>query len=291
MKMLFVVGTGRCGSTLIHEILARHEGAGFVSNLEDRLPWLSGLGRWNNQLFAATSGAFTRKGRLRFGPSEAYRLIGREVSPIYENSCRDLTAADASPWLTSRFRLFFEGRAEAQKRSVFLHKYTGWPRIGFFAEIFPDAKFVHVVRDGRAVANSWLQMPWWGGYRGPENWLWGELPTAYEEEWRDSGRSFCRLAAIGWKILMDAFGEVETTIPPERYMRLRYEDVLEAPEVFLRRVLEFGGLPWSTQFNLALEGQRFERGRVQAFQQDLSGAQLNELEESLHLHLSMYGYD
>jgi nucleoside-diphosphate-sugar epimerase len=33
----FVLGTGRCGSTLIHELLARHEGVGFLSNLDDRL--------------------------------------------------------------------------------------------------------------------------------------------------------------------------------------------------------------------------------------------------------------
>ncbi|MEY2426226.1 MAG: hypothetical protein QOI61_1798, partial [Actinomycetota bacterium] len=34
----FVLGTGRCGSTLVHELLARHHDVGFLSNIEDRLP-------------------------------------------------------------------------------------------------------------------------------------------------------------------------------------------------------------------------------------------------------------
>jgi hypothetical protein len=41
----FVIGTGRCGSTLVQEVLARHPQVGFVSNLEDKLPTLNLLGR------------------------------------------------------------------------------------------------------------------------------------------------------------------------------------------------------------------------------------------------------
>lgn len=48
--LAFVIGTGRCGSTLVHEVLARHPGVGFVSNLEDKLPALDLRGRWNNAL-------------------------------------------------------------------------------------------------------------------------------------------------------------------------------------------------------------------------------------------------
>jgi hypothetical protein len=43
----FVIGTGRCGSTLVQEVLARHPEVGFVSNLEDKLPLLDLCGRWH----------------------------------------------------------------------------------------------------------------------------------------------------------------------------------------------------------------------------------------------------
>ena len=37
---IFVISNGRSGSTLVHELLARHPDVGFVSNQEDRLPGL-----------------------------------------------------------------------------------------------------------------------------------------------------------------------------------------------------------------------------------------------------------
>jgi len=37
MKLTFITGTCRCGSTLVHEILAKHESFGLVSNVEDNI--------------------------------------------------------------------------------------------------------------------------------------------------------------------------------------------------------------------------------------------------------------
>ena len=48
--LVFVVGTGRCGSTLVVETLARHREVGFVSNVDDKLSHLDLLGAWYNVL-------------------------------------------------------------------------------------------------------------------------------------------------------------------------------------------------------------------------------------------------
>ena len=42
---VFLIGTGRCGSTLVHQLLARHPDVGFISNLEDRVPGLPASAR------------------------------------------------------------------------------------------------------------------------------------------------------------------------------------------------------------------------------------------------------
>lgn len=290
MNLLFIIGTGRCGSTFVHEILARHADLGFVSNIEDNLG-VNTLGRWNNALYRSPLGGFTRKGALRFAPSEAYRLVSREVSPVYANSCRDLVAEDVTPWLDRRFRDFFTRRAAAQGKAVFSHKYTGWPRIGFFARIFPEAKFIHVVRDGRAVANSWLQMPWWGGYRGPENWLWGRLDDRDEVEWRASGYAFPVLAALSWKILMEAFERAEQNLPLERYLRLRYEDILDEPEQHFRSMIEFSGMAWNEDFHRRLSNQRIRKDRSRAFESDLTPRQREAMDRVLRPLLDRYGYE
>jgi hypothetical protein len=64
-------------------------------------------------------------GWLRYAPSEAYRALVREISPMVTEPSRDLEAADAVPWLADRFESFFATRARAQRKPVFLHKFTG----------------------------------------------------------------------------------------------------------------------------------------------------------------------
>lgn len=290
MKLDFVVGTGRCGSSLVHELLASHEDVGFISNLDDNLPSLRLKGRLNNPLYALTKASWTRKGSARFAPSEAFQLIGSEVSPIYENSCRDLLATDASPWLREKFQTFFEARWRAQGRSQFLHKYTGWPRIGFFSEIFPHSKFVHIVRDGRAVANSWLQTVWWGGYRGPAHWHWGPLPDNLYTEWESSGKSFVVLAGLLWRVLMESFQCAATALDSDRYLEVRYEDFLEAPEVALRSISEFVGLAWSHRLMTAVGRVKLDSSRKRSFERELTTAQLDELERAMRPLLDHYGY-
>lgn len=289
-QFVFVLGTGRCGSTLLHEVLARHDEAGFVSNLDDNLPQLDLGGRWNGTLYRRVPPALTRKGRIRYAPSEAYQLLDHQVGPIVANPVRDLRASDVTPWLEQRFRHFFESRAASQGLPVFLHKFTGWPRVGFIRAILPGARFIHVVRDGRAVANSWLQMPWWLGHRGPAAWQWGPLPESYAAEWEESGRSFVLLAGLAWKILMDAFEEARSQVPAGDWLEVRYEDVMSAPRHHVEEMLSFSRLPWTDHFAAAFGRYEFSGGRSQAFRRDLDAAGLSLLDRSLAGHLERHGY-
>ncbi len=290
LNLFFIVGTGRCGSSFVHEILSKHEEVGFISNVEDNLPWLNLEGRYNNFFFRTSLGKLTRKGRIRFAPSEGYRLISRQVSPLYANSSRDLVADDVTPWLDSQFYNFFLQRYNKQRKKIFLHKYTGWSRIGFFLKIFPETKFIHLIRDGRAVANSWLQMPWWRGYRGPENWLWGNLLEPYLSEWHESKQSYITLAAIGWKILINSYEQASRDLTKEQYLCLRYEDFLINPYETIKNLLSFIGLPLTTTFEKHFRKQKINPSRIRSFERDLTAEQLEKLEYSLNQKLIKYGY-
>lgn len=292
MSLVFIIGTGRCGSSFIHEIISKHEDVGFISNIDDRLYKLNLKGKYNNTLFRGVLGNFTMKGRhFRYAPSEAYNLISEKVSPIYAKSSRDLDENDVTPWLNKRFTKFMSNRQAIQGKQVFSHKYTGWSRIGFFHEIFPDAKFVHIVRDGRAVANSLLQMPWWGGYRGPENWLLGDLVEPYRSEWVEGKRSYTLLAGIAWKMLMDSYEQSEKKLDTSNYMLLRYEDFLDSPREVITLVLHFMGVDWSSSFEKQFSKQKIQTSRQQAFEKELTKSQLNELQGCLGSMLEKYGYE
>ena len=290
MSLVFLVGTGRCGSSLIHEILARHKNVGFISNVDDNLHYLNLKGKWNNFIFRTPVGQFTKKGRPRFAPSEAYKLIGCRVSQIYVDPCRDLGRADVTRDIERRFISFFSERISTQGKGIFLHKYTGWSRIGFFSKIFPDAKFIHIVRDGRAVANSWLQMPWWGGYRGPNNWLWGDLPNEYLNEWLMHDRSFVVLAGIAWKILIDSYERSSKQLCEKNYLQVRYEDVLDDPVGKIGEILSFMSLPWTAEFGAHLDKQISTLGGGRSFEKDLTPAQSTLLLNTLSDKLQCYGY-
>lgn len=291
VSFAFVLGTGRCGSTLVHEVLARHPLIAFLSNVDDNLAQLDLQGRWNSPIYRRLPADLTRKGRLRFAPSEGYQVLERQISPILTSPCRDLTAEDVTPWLATRFRRFFEERLRTQGAPVFLHKFTGWPRAGFIHAILPSARFLHVVRDGRAVANSFLQMPWWLGYRGPEAWQYGPMPETYAAEWERSGRSFVLLAGIAWKMLLDAFEAARERIPAEQWMDLRYEEFLADPRGVLERIFDFLGLRWTEAFETGFRKISLSTGRRAAYLEEIGSGQLELLQESLAGHLRRWSYE
>jgi hypothetical protein len=300
---VFVLGTGRCGSTIVQELLARHEGVGFVSNVDSILAPLDLKGRWNNAVYRRVPSAFasrdvgylrhlryTLRERMHFGPSEAYRLLGRRVSPIVVSPVRDLTEDDVTPWLERRLRSFFEERRRVQGRPVFMHKLTGWPRARFLSFAFPEARFIHVVRDGRAVASSLMQRPWWKGHLGPEGWGFGPLSEPYRELWERSDRSLVVLAGLEWRVLMDAFDAARAAVPSDRWMEVRYEDFVSDARGQVERMLGFAGLPWIPAFERVVDQQVFTEDRTDAFRRDLSGLQLAMLEEALREPLEALGY-
>ena len=301
--LVVVFGTGRCGSTPIVEAISRHREVGFVSNLDDKLGLLNLDGRWNNRLHRLSPprdprlrpfrdrGKLIELGRLRLAPSEAWKVLDRQVSPIMSAPSRDLVAADCTPWLRQRVRQFFERRIAAQGKPVFVQHLTGWPRAGFLRAALPDVRFIHVIRDGRAVANSWLQMGWWRGYQGPGAWHLGPLPEPYAGEWEQSGRSYVLLAGLGWKVLIEAFEAARAEVPPGHWMQVRYEDVIAEPRRHLAAMLEFAGLGWTGDFERQFLGYPFEGGRVQSFRRDLDDASRAQLERSIGSTLRAYGYE
>jgi hypothetical protein len=285
-----LVGYGRSGSTLVHELLARHPDVGFVSNIEDRLPLPPTAGRYNNLLYRSVPPALTHKGRPRYAPSEAYRALTREVSPMIAESCRDLLAEDAMPWVADRLRSFFLRRARAQDKPAFLHKFTGWPRAGFIQAVLPDTRFIHIVRDPRAVVASDLQASWWRGYLGPEQLHITPLPPAYAAEWEASGRSFAVLSALAWKLMLDAHAAARERIPASQWLDVRFEDVLADPSSRFKEMLEFMGLEDSKIFRRALSRTAFRRDRVDAFRRQLDPGTLAAIEKCLADHQRRWGY-
>lgn len=298
----FVLGTGRCGSTLVAELIARHPDVGFISNFDDKFGRFDLKGRWNNELFNRSKERDPslrpfrdrrrpiERGRLRVAPSEGWEVLDKQVSGILPKPCRDLTVADATPWLQRRISDFFDSRIASQGKPLFMHHLTGWPRAGLLSAVYPEARYVHVIRDGRSVANSWLQMGWWDGYQGPENWYLGPLSASDRQAWEEAGRSFVVLAGLAWKILMEALEAARASAPADRWLDVRLEDLIESPEVETRKILSFLDLTWNDQYERGFQRHTFQASRGQAWQRDLGSDHIAALEPVIADVLVRYGY-
>jgi hypothetical protein len=88
------------------------------------------------------------------------------------------------------------------------------------AEIFPGAKFVHIIRDGREVARSFYRLGW------------SPSTTAALRHWHH--------AVTTGRTLGKELG-------PSQYSEVSFDGLLEEPKRALRKVVDFVGEDWSTE--------------------------------------------
>lgn len=284
-KPIFIVGTGRCGSTIFHDIFACHPDVSWLSPWCDKYPHKPQVNRSIMQM--ADLSWLNQYVRKFAGPQECYPFWEYH-SPGFSEPFRDLCREDVSSKVKTKVRQVMNQMITPRRKRLLL-KITGWPRIGFLKEIFPDAKFIHVYRDGRAVINSLLSVSWWLGWRGPKNWRWGELTVKQREVWEKYNKSFVILAAIEWEILMAAYEKAKRSVPADDYLEIKYEELCRTPLQTFRQAVEFCELEWSPRFEAAISTFNL-RNTNDKWRKDLSSAQQAMLDKYLKDTLAKYGY-
>ena len=283
---IIIVGAGRTGSTIFHSMLSKHPTLAWLAGpICNRFPDNPVLNRLLMRgLDYPPLGGFLKR-NLR--PAECY--------PFWEYHCkgfstpyRDLLASDVTEATKERIPDVMS-KMLTEQRDRLLLKITGWPRIGFLSEIFEEAKFIHVMRDGRAVANSLINVGFWRGWRGPVSWTWGELSSSQKEEWDRYGQSFVVLAAIQWKILMDAMERAKGLLDGDSFLEIRYEDLCSNPIDTFKEVTQYCELEWTTGFERELRKHRL-RNTNDKYRRELTAEQQRDLEEVLRAYLQRYGY-
>jgi hypothetical protein len=283
---LFIIGTGRCGSSVFHDLLAHHPGVTWLSPLINRHPHRPELNSFLLRLMELLPGADATL-RRRYLPVEAYRFWERHYRG-FTTPYRDLTADDVMPCSQQAMQAAAQACVSA-RRPRLLCKITGWPRIGFLQTVFPNAKFINVIRDGRAVASSSLRVHFWNGWRGPDHWDWGPLSADQSERLREYGGSFVALAALQWEILMDAYEVAKRSVAADRIMEIRYEELCADPVGVVRAACEFAQLEFAPGLHRHIDGFRL-RSQNDKWKEGLSPAQQDTLNDCIRDRLSRWGY-
>jgi omega-hydroxy-beta-dihydromenaquinone-9 sulfotransferase len=254
-RVAFLLGAGRSGTTLLYKLLALHPHIAYISNYENRLTWfpdglaarvaaphLEGkLNAWFNH----GNAYFVRRPWLKKvfpTPHEGesvYAACGIRLFPRRD----ELPEAAAAERLRARFE-HIRRRARAE---VFLSKRTANNRrVRQLEAIFPQARYVHLLRDGREVAQSLSSVEWWDTHTV---WWDGRTPVEIEQ----SGEPRLAVCARNWVRELEELREQLAPVPAERVLTLRFEELLEDPLLQLERVVRFLGVAFTTEYRMAIE--------------------------------------
>jgi hypothetical protein len=200
----FIVGSGRSGTTLLRLMLEGHPDLAippesyFPISLRRREPRYASADGFNLDQYAEDL-----LGNVRF---RDWALDDRAV----RSRLTGVEPIDYAEAIRRTFALYAERKGKPRygdKTPLFIM------RIDELSKMFPEARFVHVIRDGRDVALSIHEMAW-----GPSR-----MP-ALAAFWAQRIRK-------GWS--------AGRALGAHRYMELRYEDLVEDPARELQRVCIF----------------------------------------------------
>jgi Sulfotransferase family len=190
-KPFFLVGTEHSGTTLAGLMLDHHPRISFLLDVRDRV-----------EMMVDSSSACDRGADFESAVSDRDVKAAKLVIADHVNDAQ----------------LF--DRCLEQKRRRDGKRFVGAPvrrHFNHLMRVWPDARFIHIVRDGRDVAWSAMDKGLAGnGYCAVENWL------ETEAQW----------------------SRLRSELPPDRWTEIQYEALVIQPEATLTRLCEFLGIAY-----------------------------------------------
>ncbi len=243
---LFIIGHWRTGTTLLHELLILDDRHTYPNNYQCLAPhhfliseWLFTRLFWfllpahrpmDNMAMSWDRPQEEEFALCMLGQPSPYLTIAFPNHPPQDQEAFDLLGLkprQRQQWKEA-FLLFLRHLTFRDPRRLILKSPTHSCRIQVLLEMFPDARFLHVVRDPYVIysstVNLWktlyetqgLQRP---KFAGLEEYVFETFPHVYERIEQD-----------------------RKLIPPGQFHELRYEDLIRDPIGELRRAYESLGL-------------------------------------------------
>jgi Sulfotransferase family len=204
---LFFVGCGRSGTTLFRAIFDSHPSFSIPGESHFIVHLLPKRHRYE------TPAGFQLEAFLTDLVSHPrFQLWG-----LADEQVETALAEDPPSTLAEAIRTVFGAYARAQGKDRYGDKTPGYvSHLLNLARLFPEARFAHIIRDGRDVALSYLDVSF-----GPET---------------------VEAAALHWRRMVERGRRAGARLGSHRYVEVRYEDLLSDPEGTVRFLCRFIGL-------------------------------------------------
>jgi len=191
---IFLVGSERSGTTLARLMLDHHPLLAFFCEFEYSILRVSDEGEW---------------------PDLEDYIKYLEADRIFQAARVTIDKTLAFPHLVNSFLV--QKRDRDAKPFVGATVHYHFDRL---LRIWPDARFIHLLRDGRDVARSSIEMGWAGNmYTAVDQWIHAE--SLWEE--------MCK------------------KLPESRRIEVRYESLVSEPVETLTRICNWMGIPYDPE--------------------------------------------
>lgn len=207
----FIVGVGRSGTTLLRLMFQSHPNIAipyeshFLTKYHSRLSEYGDLNSDDNLrklINDILSEDLLKKWDHSFSVDTIFPMIGSRT-------------------LGSVIRAIYDDYQKGKQKLRWGDKSDYLDRLHVINEMFPDALFIHIIRDGRDVANSVLKLPW-----GPSDII------QAAEWWHEHVTVGRRMGAM---------------LEPSRYTEIKFEDLISDTENQMKRLCEFIGEEFSEE--------------------------------------------
>ena len=290
---IFILGHWRSGTTLLHEMLIRDPRFGFATSYECFMPSNFLITEWASPIFNIFVPSKRPMDNMpagwhhpqedefalcNLGAGSPYTMLAFPNNPRHDAKFLDfigVTPEETSRW-QRLFRGFVQRVAHRTKKQLVFKSPPHTARIKQLLEMYPRAKFVHIVRDPLSVYPSSTR-------------LWRSL-------WPSQGLQIARNEGLEEEVLAtfcgmyDSFDRERPLIPNGNFHELRYEDLVATSMSEMEKLyqaLELGDFE-SIRPHLAsyLESQK----SYQTNKHNLSPEMVAKLAERWGPYMRRYGY-
>jgi hypothetical protein len=232
LQPVFIIGCGRSGTTVLGEVLSKHDQVVFLNERRDI--WLSAYPKTD---------IWTPEARLRDG-----KML--------------LTAADTELPRNRILQRAFARELRGCSSSVLLEKLpVNSFRLEFIHAIFPNARYIHIFRSGIEVARSielWCTKKRWFGHG---DYKWQQLREVAAMDVKTSRLpELCQTdferGLLEWRLSTEQVVRFLTKLPQTRWCEVCYDELTSSPVATVEKILSF--------LNLGLAGEivAFAQNRI-----------------------------
>lgn len=215
---IIILGCGRSGTTIFGTTLSKHKSITYLNERRDL--WFDAYPEtdiWTHQ-------AIARNGRMH--------LTRENTESVKSQKLR---------------RLFYSETIKTSKPILVEKLPINNFRVEFIHSIFPDARFIHIYRNGLEVARSIQNICEHGGWFGSNEYKWKQLmdysknssATADLPELCDS---YYYKGLLEWRLSTESVVRFLNDLPNEKYMEISYAKFSREPLETIKQVLAYIGV-------------------------------------------------